>query len=63
MPGDEVFGATHRRIRRIRDGEGRGNAAPKPANISFEQAAAVPVAAITALQGLRAGGFGAGRMC
>jgi len=27
--------------------------APKPANLSFEQAAAVPVAAITALQGVR----------
>lgn len=27
--------------------------APKPANVTFEQAAAVPVAAITALQGLR----------
>jgi NADPH:quinone reductase-like Zn-dependent oxidoreductase len=51
-PGDEVFGA------------GRGafaeyvcatedRLALKPANISFEDAAAVPVAAITALQGLR----------
>jgi len=51
-PGDEVFGT------------GRGtfseyvcshesNLALKPANITFEQAAAVPVAAITALQGLR----------
>jgi NADPH:quinone reductase-like Zn-dependent oxidoreductase len=50
-PGDEVFG-------------GRSGAfaeyvcvrvavVPKPANLTFEQAAAVPVAAITALQGLR----------
>lgn len=50
--GDEVFGTvngafaeyaltTERRI------------APKPANLTFEQAAAVPVAALTALQGLR----------
>lgn len=51
-PGDAVFGvgngsfgeyvlAYERRI------------APKPAGLSFEQAAAIPVAAITALQGLR----------
>ncbi len=51
-PGDEVFG-------------GRGGAfaeyvlaperilARKPANVSFEQAAAVPIAGITALQGVR----------
>ncbi|MBI4416732.1 MAG: NAD(P)-dependent alcohol dehydrogenase, partial [Euryarchaeota archaeon] len=50
-PGDEVFGA--------RDGAFaeyvcvRNAVAPKPANLTLEQAAAVPVAALTALQGLR----------
>jgi NADPH:quinone reductase-like Zn-dependent oxidoreductase len=52
-PGDEVFGgrsgafADYVLVR-----ESRAIVA-KPANLSFEQAAAVPVAAITALQGLR----------
>ncbi len=56
-PGEEVFGASFA-------GKGMGgfaefvcaseeNLAPKPSNMSFEEAAAVPVAAITALQGLR----------
>ena len=56
-PGDEVFGASF-------TGKGLGgfaefvcagedSLAPKPSNLSFEEAAAVPVAAITALQGLR----------
>jgi NADPH:quinone reductase-like Zn-dependent oxidoreductase len=50
-PGDEVFGG--------RDGAfaeyvcSRNGVARKPANLSFEEAAAVPVAALTALQGVR----------
>jgi len=51
-PGDEVFGACRGAFAEyacvIED-----NLALKPANRSFEDAAAVPVAAITALEGLR----------
>ena len=51
-PGDEVFGACRGSLAEyvcvIED-----KLALKPANISFEEAAAVPVAAISALQGLR----------
>jgi NADPH:quinone reductase-like Zn-dependent oxidoreductase len=50
-PGDEVYGA-----RSGACGEYvcvRKAIAPKPANLTFEEAAAVPVAAVTALQGLR----------
>ena len=53
QPGDDVFGV---RIGAFAEyvcvSEDRA-VAPKPANLTFEQAAAVPVAAITALQGLR----------
>jgi len=50
-PGDEVFGG---RSGAFADYVCVKNAiALKPANLSFEQAAAVPVAAITALRGLR----------
>ncbi len=50
-PGDEVFGARNGAF-----GEYvcvRKSVALKPANLTFEQAAAVPVAGVTALQGLR----------
>lgn len=51
-PGDEVFGvcqgALAEYVCAVED-----KLALKPANISFEEAAAVPVAAISALQGLR----------
>ncbi len=49
--GDEVYGA---RTGAFAEYVCVKNAvAPKPANLTFEQAAAMPVAAITALQGLR----------
>ena len=50
-PGDEVFGGKNGALAEyvcVRDG-----IVAKPANLTFEQAAAVPVAALTALQGLR----------
>jgi NADPH:quinone reductase-like Zn-dependent oxidoreductase len=53
-PGDEVFGG---RTGAFAEYVCVRNAiAPKPANVTFEQAAAVPIAALTALQGLRAKG-------
>jgi len=52
QPGDEVFGACRGAFAEYVVAEEK-NLALKPANLTFEQAAAVPVAAITALQGLR----------
>jgi len=51
-PGDEVFGARNGSFAEYVAGRVR-NFVPKPATLSFEEAAAIPVAAITALQGLR----------
>ena len=52
-PGDEVFGGrTGAPAQYVLVGEDRA-IVRKPSNLTFEQAAAVPVAAVTALQGLR----------
>ena len=52
-PGDEVFGGRNGSMAEYVCARADRGVVLKPANISFEQAAAVPVAAITALQGLR----------
>jgi NADPH:quinone reductase-like Zn-dependent oxidoreductase len=52
-PGDEVFGTRSGAFAEyVSVGEGRA-VAPKPANVSFEHAASVGIAGVTALQGLR----------
>jgi len=52
QPGDEVFGGCTGAFAEYACAD-ENQVAPKPANLSFEAAAAVPVAAVTALQGLR----------
>jgi NADPH:quinone reductase-like Zn-dependent oxidoreductase len=52
QPGDEVFGTCHGSFAEYVTA-GEGKIAPKPANLTFEQAAAVPSTGTTALQGLR----------
>lgn len=51
-PGDEVFGGKNGALADYVCASPRAVVA-KPANLTFEQAAAVPIAAVTALQGLR----------
>ena len=58
QPGDEVFGISYfgafaEYTCVTEDNEPRQVLIQKPANISFEEAAAVPIAAFTALQSLR----------
>jgi len=52
-PGDEVFGTGHGAAFAEYVCAGKTKLVMKPANLTFEQAAAVPVAGLTALQGLR----------
>ncbi len=52
QPGDEVYGVSHGTFADYVCTKGK-SLVLKPANLTFEQAAAVPVAALTALQGLR----------
>jgi NADPH:quinone reductase-like Zn-dependent oxidoreductase len=59
-PGDEVYGFGHGAFAEY-IAVPQGSLAPKPANLTFEQAAAVPLAAVTALQCLRAGGMRPGQ--
>jgi NADPH:quinone reductase-like Zn-dependent oxidoreductase len=54
QPGDEVFGAAPGGFAEYVCAR-EDFLVPKPSNVSFEQAAAVPVAGTTALQGLRMG--------
>jgi NADPH:quinone reductase-like Zn-dependent oxidoreductase len=52
QPGDEVYGVSGSSWAEYSCARA-DRLAPKPSNLSFEEAAAVPVAGITALQGLR----------
>jgi NADPH:quinone reductase-like Zn-dependent oxidoreductase len=52
-PGDEVFGGRDGAFGEYVTPREDGAVARKPANVSFEQAAAVGIAGLTALQGLR----------
>ena len=52
-PGDEVFGSRSGSLAEYVRGTSQSFLVPKPARLTFEQAAAVPMAGTTALQGLR----------
>jgi NADPH:quinone reductase-like Zn-dependent oxidoreductase len=55
-PGDEVYGGRGGAFAEYVTVPEQRNVAPKPVNLTFEQAAAVPVAGLTALQALRVHG-------
>jgi NADPH:quinone reductase-like Zn-dependent oxidoreductase len=52
-PGDEVFGGVGGALAEYVIAREKGAVVHKPASLSFEEAAGIPIAAITALQGLR----------
>lgn len=52
-PGDEVFGGVGGAYAEYVIAREQGAIVAKPSNLSFEEAAGIPIAAITALQGLR----------
>ena len=54
-PGDEVFGSRHGSLAEYVRGTAQSFLVTKPSGLTFEQAAAVPMAASTALQALRKG--------
>jgi len=56
-PGDEVFGCARGAFAEYACAAD-SKVVSKPANVSFEHAASVPIAGLTALQGLRRGGVG-----
>jgi NADPH:quinone reductase-like Zn-dependent oxidoreductase len=59
-PGEDVYGTADGAFAEHAS-SGLDTLAPKPANLTFEQAAAVPTSACTALQALRAGSVAAGQ--
>jgi len=59
-PGDEVFGVCRGALAEYACASERG-LVMKPANVTFEQAASIPLAGLTALQGLRNGKIQAGQ--
>ena len=56
-PGDEVFGVSRGAFAEYACAS-ESKLARKPENVTFEQAASVPIAGLTALEGLRRGGLG-----
>jgi NADPH:quinone reductase-like Zn-dependent oxidoreductase len=52
-PGDQVFGGTAGALAEYVLASEQGDIVLKPAELTFEQAAAIPIAAVTALQALR----------